>query len=67
MPKSLKDIAVSVGIDVQLNRVGSMMTGFFTKEPVTDFLSAMKADAVQICTTLSANADWGNLSCPLTI
>jgi len=41
----LESIASSVGIDVQLNRVGSMMTGFFTKEPVTDFTSAMKADA----------------------
>jgi glutamate-1-semialdehyde 2,1-aminomutase len=29
---------------VTLNRVGSMMTGFFTGEPVTDFNSAMKAD-----------------------
>jgi glutamate-1-semialdehyde 2,1-aminomutase len=37
-------IAASVGIDVQLNRVGSMMTGFFTTAPVTDFESAMKAD-----------------------
>ena len=29
---------------VQLNRVGSMMTAFFTTEPVTDFTSAMQAD-----------------------
>jgi len=43
----LKNIAGSVGIDVQLNRVGSMMTGFFTAEPVTDFESAMKADAAR--------------------
>jgi glutamate-1-semialdehyde 2,1-aminomutase len=43
----LKNIAGSVGIDVQLNRVGSMMTGFFTTEPVTDFESAMKADAAR--------------------
>ncbi|MCP4340535.1 MAG: glutamate-1-semialdehyde 2,1-aminomutase [Desulfobulbaceae bacterium] len=41
----LEEIAATVGIDVQLNRVGSMMTGFFTTEPVTDFTSAMKADA----------------------
>jgi glutamate-1-semialdehyde 2,1-aminomutase len=43
----LKNVAGSVGIDVQLNRVGSMMTGFFTTEPVTDFESAMKADAAR--------------------
>ncbi len=30
---------------VTLNRVGSMMTGFFTDGPVTDFESAMRADA----------------------
>jgi glutamate-1-semialdehyde 2,1-aminomutase len=42
--EKLEAIAASVGIDVQLNRVGSMMTGFFTSEPVTDFESAMKAD-----------------------
>lgn len=29
---------------VTLNRVGSMMTAFFTGEPVVDFTSAMKAD-----------------------
>ncbi len=40
----LESTAVSVGIAVQLNRVGSMMTGFFTTEPVTDFETAMKAD-----------------------
>jgi len=40
----LKNIAENVGIDVQLNRVGSLMTAFFTAEPVTDFDSAMKAD-----------------------
>jgi glutamate-1-semialdehyde 2,1-aminomutase len=40
----LENIAASTGIDVQLNRVGSMMTGFFTTEPVINFESAMKAD-----------------------
>ncbi len=40
----LENIADATGIDVQLNRVGSMMTGFFTSEPVADFESAMKAD-----------------------
>lgn len=30
---------------VTLNRVGSLMTGFFTDMPVTDFDSAMEADA----------------------
>ncbi len=40
----LREAAVRVGIAVQLNNVGSLMTGFFTGEPVADFDSAMKAD-----------------------
>lgn len=40
-------IADAVGVDVQLNRVGSMMTGFFSSQPVTDFTSAMQADGAR--------------------
>ena len=40
-------IATAVGVDVQLNRVGSMMTGFFATQPVTDFTSAMLADTAR--------------------
>ncbi len=45
--QELEGIAGATGIAVQLNRVGSMMTGFFTAEPVTDFVSAMLADATR--------------------
>ncbi len=45
--EELKRIASATGIAVQLNRVGSMMTGFFTEKPVTDFDSAMQADAAR--------------------
>lgn len=45
LASELTDVARRVGIPVQLNRVGSLMTTFFTSEPVTDFTSAMKADA----------------------
>ncbi len=41
----LREISERIGIPVQLNRVGSLMTGFFTAEPVVDFASAMTADA----------------------
>lgn len=34
----------SIGKNFQLNRVGSMMTLFFTEEPVTDYNSAIKSD-----------------------
>jgi glutamate-1-semialdehyde 2,1-aminomutase len=41
----LTKAAESAGVPVTLNRVGSLMTGFFTQDPVTDFESAMKSDA----------------------
>jgi len=34
----------SLGKNYQINRVGSMMTLFFTEEPVTDYNSAVKSD-----------------------
>jgi glutamate-1-semialdehyde 2,1-aminomutase len=40
----LEQVASSAGIPTQLNRVGSMMTSFFTEDSVTDYESAMKAD-----------------------
>jgi glutamate-1-semialdehyde 2,1-aminomutase len=43
----LEAIAGAVSIPVQLNRVGSMMTGFFSSDPVSDFDSAMKADTMR--------------------
>ncbi len=42
--EGLQAIAVATGVSTQLNRVGSLMTSFFTDEKVTDFDSAMKAD-----------------------
>ncbi len=41
----LEEIARRTSQEVTLNRVGSMMTGFFTSGPVFDYASAMKADA----------------------
>ncbi len=40
----LQEAAQSAGVAVTLNRVGSMMTGFFTTTPVTDYSSAMQSD-----------------------
>jgi glutamate-1-semialdehyde 2,1-aminomutase len=42
--EQLREISVRVGIDVELNNIGSLMTAFFTEQPVTDFDSAMGAD-----------------------
>ncbi len=41
----LTKAAEKAGVPVTLNRVGSLMTGFFTENSVTDFQSAMDADA----------------------
>jgi glutamate-1-semialdehyde 2,1-aminomutase len=40
----LSRTAREAGIGVTINRVGSMMTMFFTPGPVTDYASAMKSD-----------------------
>jgi len=40
----LKEIMQKAQIPVTINRVGSMMTMFFTEEEVTDYNSAMKSD-----------------------
>ncbi|MBI1941243.1 MAG: glutamate-1-semialdehyde 2,1-aminomutase [Acidobacteria bacterium] len=37
--------AARAAVALQVNRVGSMFTAFFTSEPVTDFASAKKSDA----------------------
>lgn len=42
----LKNVSKKAGLAVELNSVGSLMTPFFTSEPVNDFESAMKADTV---------------------
>ncbi len=39
--------AADAGVPVTLNRVGSMMTGFFTDGPVTDYASASRSDAAR--------------------
>jgi glutamate-1-semialdehyde 2,1-aminomutase len=38
-------IAAKFPVPIILNRIGSMMTCFFAAEPITDFESAMRADA----------------------
>jgi len=43
----LAALAKKYSQDITLNRIGSIMTGFFTPGPVTDFDSAMKANTEQ--------------------
>lgn len=42
--EKLQMVAETTGVPVRLNRVGSLMTAFFTDEKVIDFDTAMKAD-----------------------
>ncbi|WP_417910454.1 glutamate-1-semialdehyde 2,1-aminomutase [Candidatus Electronema sp. PJ] len=43
--EKLAEIGAAASVPTVLNRLGSMMTCFFTDAPVTDFNSAMKANA----------------------
>lgn len=45
--EELTKIAQTTGVPTRLNRIGSMMTCFFTKEIVRDYTSAMTADAAR--------------------
>jgi glutamate-1-semialdehyde 2,1-aminomutase len=47
LESGLRDAANEADIPVYVNRVGSMMTGFFQKGPVTDFDSAAKSNTDQ--------------------
>jgi glutamate-1-semialdehyde 2,1-aminomutase len=44
LERGLKEEAARTGLAVQGNRVGSMMTLFFTSEPVCDYASAKRSD-----------------------
>ena len=45
LASGLAAAAAKAGVAVTLNRVGSMFTCFFTKQPVTDYASAKSSDA----------------------
>jgi glutamate-1-semialdehyde 2,1-aminomutase len=44
LAKGINEAVSKASIDIQLNRVGSIFTIFFAKEPVTDYETATKAD-----------------------
>jgi glutamate-1-semialdehyde 2,1-aminomutase len=44
LAEGLGQAAAAARLPVQTNRVGSMLTGFFTGLPVTDYATAMRAD-----------------------
>ncbi len=44
MARGIEDAAAGAGVPITVNRVGSMLTAFFTDAPVTDYASARRAD-----------------------
>lgn len=44
---ALQSAAAAAGVPLTVNRVGSMLTAFFTAEPVHDYASANRADTTQ--------------------
>ena len=44
LAERLREAAAAAGVSVTVNQVGSMLTVFFTSEPVVDFASAARAD-----------------------
>ncbi len=59
LEEGLLDAARSAGVQVVLNRVGSMMTLFFTDRPVTDFASASRTDTRRHAAFFQAMLDRG--------
>jgi glutamate-1-semialdehyde 2,1-aminomutase len=51
--------AEEVGVEYTANRVGSMLTGFFSGQPVTDYASAKRADTQRYARFFHAMLDRG--------
>jgi len=47
LEEGFRDNASKLGIDIQINRVGSMLCLYFTKDKVSDFDSAVTSDTVK--------------------
>jgi glutamate-1-semialdehyde 2,1-aminomutase len=45
--RGITEAAAATGVPVSVNRVGSMLTAFFTEGPVTDYSSAKRADTAR--------------------
>jgi glutamate-1-semialdehyde 2,1-aminomutase len=57
--QGLRDAAAEAGVPSVINRVGSMLTAFFTDQPVTDWPSAKKSDADRYARYFRAMLDEG--------
>ena len=47
LAESIHESAIRIGIPVEINRVGSMITAFFTETPITDYATARRSDTAR--------------------
>jgi len=59
MEADLREAAQATGLAMTVNRVGSMMTAFFTDAPVTDYASAKRADTARYAQFFHGMLDHG--------
>ena len=57
--RGYRDAATAAGVDLQVNRVGSMVTPFFTATPVSDFRTALTSDTTRYAQFFWAMMDRG--------
>jgi glutamate-1-semialdehyde 2,1-aminomutase len=62
--RAITDAAAAAGVAVTVNRVGSMLTAFFTDAPVTDYASAKRADTARYARFFHAMLDRGVFLAP---
>lgn len=59
LASGLAQVAEECGVTLSLNRVGSMLTAFFTAGPVVDYASAVRSDTRKYATFFRAMLDEG--------
>jgi glutamate-1-semialdehyde 2,1-aminomutase len=62
--RGTREAAAAAGIPVTVNRVGSMLTTFFTEGPVTDYASAKRADTARYARFFHGMLDRGVFLAP---
>ena len=62
--RDIVEAAAAVGVAVTVNRVGSMLTVFFTEGPVTDYASARRADTARYARFFHAMREGGVFLAP---
>jgi glutamate-1-semialdehyde 2,1-aminomutase len=59
LERGIGEAAAGAGVPLTVNRVGSMLTAFFTEGPVTDFASAKRADTARYARFFHAMLEQG--------